>query len=103
MPAIINKGLEDITEGDMLKIFRIFCDVYRIEISKNDVRFMQEQSISHFRSRGGLDYRPFMGAKFFGSGFTDFSEFHGYNDTQEYESEEKAREFQRRLDEELGK
>lgn len=102
MPARINKGLEDISMEDVLRVFRIFCEVYGIKVSKQDVRFMQEQAIDHLSSRWGLDYRPFMGAKFFGQAYSGFSEFHGYDDTREYDTEEKSQEFQRRLSEEFG-
>ena len=101
MQTKVSIGLEKITGENILKIFQIFCEVYGIEKSERDEMFMKEQAINHLNSKFGLDYRPFMGAKFFGVGRITFSEFHGYNDVLEYDLYEKEQEFQRRVTEEF--
>ena len=69
-----------ISQEELLNVYRIFCESYNILIDEIDEEMFLQCHYDHFLNKGNLDHRPFMGAKFFGSGRNGSYTFHGYND-----------------------
>jgi len=92
---------------ELAQIYRLFCEAYEIEILDDDDfsvfggDIIGTLGMEHLReSSFGLDWRPYMGAKFFGRMRGNHFEFHGYTE-DESRSEEHDAEFQKRVREYL--
>jgi len=74
----------------LVEIFHLFCKAYDIEPDERDGAYFSGQGIRLVNSGSTLDYRPFMGAKFFAVGNDDNTEFWGYtsDDSQPKQAEE---------------
>ena len=69
---------DEITSEQLLGVFRLFCQAYEINFDDYH-RALGSAGIEQLKS-GHLDYRPYMGAKFFGDRSTGGTSFHGYSD-----------------------
>jgi len=79
MPVELPIQANALSGNDLVEIFRLFCKAYNIESTKRDEEFLNKYGIKSLVSEpGGLDYRPYMGAKFFGFRVGDAVKFHGY-------------------------
>jgi hypothetical protein len=95
MPAEFEvKSLESITNENIVEIFRLFCKAFEIKSHKDDEKFLRRESLDLIKDHGGIDYRPYMGAKFFGQKFGNTLQFHGYSDPEDPNYELKDKKFQ---------
>jgi len=85
---------QSITEEDLVQMFRCFCEAFGIEVAGRDEKFMREQGLSCLNEPVGIDYRPYMGAKFFGKRTGNYFCFHGYSEPDDPEQEIKDKRFE---------
>ncbi len=74
----------ELTNPELFKIYELFCQAYEITPDAIDKDILNARGMETVRESGGMDWRPFMGAKFFGTehqadGKASYR-FHGYND-----------------------
>ena len=84
---------ENLTGSQLVDIFNLFCKAFEIEPSERDRRFLEGQGLDCLNSQFGLDYRPYMGAKFFGHVRGDNIQFHGYSDPKYSRQQQKDEKF----------
>ena len=85
---------EDLRPDELFEIYKIFCESYGIEANQHDERnFRRGARVKYVRDSFGLDYRPYMGAKFFGHRRGNGIEFWGYSDPHDPLWENKDEKF----------
>jgi len=70
---------EEITEEQLVEVFRLYCQAYGVTFGDYHKEMLCAQALPQLKE-GHLDYRPYMGAKFFGSRSKNGTYFHGYSD-----------------------
>ncbi len=89
----VNIPRKEFSIEDLVAIYEIFAMEFEVHVRKQDIDFFQGEGLQRLEDSWGIDYRPFMGAKFFGQKFGDHFQFHGYNDLVG-NWEERDKEFQ---------
>jgi hypothetical protein len=92
---------KNLTVEQLAEIYYRFCKAYKFEADANDEVFLRDRGIKTVNSGSILDYRPFMGAKFFAAGNDRYIKFWGYTSDKPQSEEEKR--FERMVVEYLGK
>ncbi len=86
----INIPVKNLSVDQLVDIFYLFCKAYNIESDERDESFFRNLEIEAVNSGSTIDYRPFMGAKFFVVGHDKYTEFWGYtSDGPQLREEEK--------------
>ena len=80
MGAEVPIKAEEMTGEQLVEVFKLFCQAYKITYSDDFHGAVLSLSGLESLHNGRLDYRPYMGAKFFGSGRENGTYFHGYSD-----------------------
>ena len=95
---------EEISGNDLVQVFKLFCKSFGIESNERDEEFLRTQGLEALR-KGicGLDYRPYMGAKFFGERGLKSIRFHGYSAPHDSNWESKDKNFQIEVEQYFGK
>jgi len=94
MPLELHLKSEEISEDDLVNIFRLFCEAFKIDMVESDEHYMRTRGITLLRSRSELDYRPCLGTKFFGQEIGNSTRFHGYSSPVDSEWKDKDKKFQ---------
>lgn len=94
MPVELPLHPNQIGVEDLVGIYKCFCQAFEIEVTPRDERFMRREGLDRLRSQFGLDYRPYMGAKFFGNKRGNLTVFHGYRSPEDSEEQARDRQFQ---------
>ncbi|MBI2583459.1 MAG: hypothetical protein HYW25_02225 [Candidatus Aenigmarchaeota archaeon] len=100
MPVRISIRPEKLAAKVLVDIFKMFCEAYGIEYRERyDGRFLRNLGIKTLRRRERLDYRPCLGAKFFGDEIReDGITFHGYSDPEDPKWQERDGLFRERVE-----
>jgi hypothetical protein len=85
----------EIKPNNLVEIYRLFCQAYDVDMSQRDESFMRDEGVEHLRSIFGLDYRPYMGGKFFGQKIGNSTQFHGYSEPQDPKQDMKTSKFEK--------
>ncbi|MEK6907031.1 MAG: hypothetical protein AABW45_00745 [Nanoarchaeota archaeon] len=93
MPIELKIKSEDLSNDDMVNVFRLFCKAFEIKSNKINDEFFKTRALEVMK-KFGLDYRPYMGAKFFGKEYTNSIIFHGYSQQQDPNYNLKDKKFQ---------
>ncbi|MCX6818863.1 MAG: hypothetical protein NT129_02585 [Candidatus Aenigmarchaeota archaeon] len=91
-----------ISVEDLIEIYGLFCKAYEINIDKSDERFFRSLGIQALHG-GHLDYRPFMGAKFFGQWLGNSTQFHGYTNYGGYDQKVNDNKFRELVIQRFGR
>lgn len=94
MPVVLKLTLEELTTEDIIKIFRMFCAAYDLEINKKDEEFLKDKALYYLR-RESLDYKMHIGAKFFGEIDNNTTMFYGYSKPNDLGDKLKDENFQK--------
>ena len=95
MTVKIDVGRE-LTSKEIFGIYKLFCEAYSINVKDYDIDILGSKSDDMIES--GIDWRPFMGAKFFGEKRDTRYEFHGYTDFPQEELEVNEERFKSLVD-----
>ncbi|MFA4820295.1 MAG: hypothetical protein WC613_05055 [Candidatus Aenigmatarchaeota archaeon] len=93
MPVELPLHPNQVSVEDLVEIYRAFCTSFDIRVTPRDERFMRTRGIEDLHD-GHLDYRPYMGAKFFGQKFGKSTQFHGYSFPEDTDWQGKDKRFQ---------
>ena|SRR3989344_5112505 len=83
---------DGISVDELIKIYTLFCEAYKIEVDERDEQFLRTRGIKDLH-KGHLDYRPSVGAKFFGQRIGNTIQFHGYSYPDDPEWKAKDEQF----------
>ena len=95
MTVKIDLGRE-LTSKEIFGVYELFCEAYSINVKDYDIDILGSKSDEMIES--GIDWRPFMGAKFFGEKLDTRYEFHGYTDYPPEELEVNEERFESLVD-----
>jgi hypothetical protein len=93
MPISVPIPAKDVTVDQLVEIFNRFCKAYDFIPNEMDDIYIRYRGHPILVKGGTIDYRPFMGAKFFATGDDKHTEFWGY--TSERPQKRKEYEFER--------
>ena len=99
MSVEINLDNLNLSANHIIRIYKMFCVAYKIEFREDDKKFFEHNGLEYLNSFGGLDYRPYMGGKFFGQKFGNVVRFHGYSSPEDPKYEKKDKDFQKLVEE----
>lgn len=97
MPVEIDINPRDLTGNQLEQIYRLFCQAFEIEPTQRHLSEMKDEGeyslLQELRNGRGIDFRPYMGAKFFASDFSDSVQFHGYSQPEDNSWNQKDKRF----------
>lgn len=82
-----------LTIEQLMQVYSKFCEAYNFELNEYDENYLRNQGIKRLQLGSNIDYRPFMGAKFFVIGNDVHTEFSGY--TSDEPQPRESKEFER--------
>ena len=85
---------KDLSVDQLIDIFHLFCKAYHIDIEQRgdiDEMYFRYTGIQAIKSGSWIDYRPFMGGKFFANGYREYIQFSGY--TSDSPQDKESKEF----------
>ena len=65
MTIKINIKCGEITKDELFEIYTLFREAYEVRENKWDKNYFFDRGIALIRAGGIIDYRPFLGGKFF--------------------------------------
>jgi len=86
---------EEMDGETLLQIYQMFCRAFNIKVDKMAEAYFRERGIKDLIGNFGIDYRPYMGAKFFGTRGGNSVIFHGYRAPKDKRKEKREKEFRR--------
>jgi hypothetical protein len=89
MMVSVNLSVRLIDADKLTQIYDCFCRAYSFKCMDIDEIYLKQQGIVILNSGSTLDYRPFMGAKFFAVGDDEHVEFWGYTSDKPQPNEAK--------------
>ena len=98
MAVSVNIRADAITVDTLVDVYHLFCDAFEMERNDHQDALLGSQ-YSHLVTFTGIDFRPYMGAKFFAKGFGDGqTEFYGYSEPNDSRQDEKIDRFSQLLE-----
>ncbi len=96
MSVKIKISCEDITKEQLFNIYNLYREAYKIKEKDEDKHYFFNEGIKLLNAGQAVDYRPFMGAKFFAQPFSyGVTEFWGY--TRDYSQPKEESNFEKLL------